>query len=245
MKIKMMRIPKSLASTLLGALLFCNYSFCQDAKTYEKAYQEEYTDALKFIQTNRQLIHKSLQDFQTDPNVLIAVVFPEVVRFSGVQNMVETASLELLYTRYGTNYANFSIGRFQMKPSFIEALEAYIKTHHLTSLVSKIEIHQTDPKEIRRERIKRLKKLTWQLTYLAVFEQIIQHKFKVPWNNLEHKIHFMAAAYNHGFQDTQDNIEQWIGKKAFPYGPGYKGDQYAYTDIAYDVFLRYLPQILR
>ena len=240
-----MRAYYLFASTLLGALLLSSHIFCQNAKDYEKAYPTEYADALKFIELNRLLILKTFSKYQTDPNVLIAIVFPEMVRFSGVQNMIETASLEVLYTRYGKNYANFSIGRFQMKPAFVEALENYTQSHHLPTLFSKIAIQQKNQKEIRRERIKRLKTLEWQLTYLVIFEQVIQHKFGNQWNSLKHKISFLAAAYNHGFEDTQTNIEQWIGKKAFPYGPAYKGTQYAYTDIAYDVFLRHLPQLLR
>lgn len=234
-----------LSFTLLAVVYIRQTSIGQTPQDYEKAYPEEYQDALNYLKENRPQIQNTLRGFQTDPNVLIAVVFPEIVRFSGVQNLVETASLELLYVRYGQGYADFSIGRFQMKPSFAEKAEEYLTQNSLESIYPQITYKSHDAKEIRKERIQRLKTLSWQLIYLAIFERIVQHKFAIPWNHLQHKITFLAAAYNHGFTHTQKEIESWIGKKAFPYGPAYKGTQYAYTEIAYDVYLRHLPNILR
>lgn len=50
------------------------------------------------------------------------------MRYSIVSDFLETEILELSYVDYGLDYADFSIGKFQiqMKPSFVEQLEAAI-----------------------------------------------------------------------------------------------------------------------
>ena len=52
----------------------------------------------------------------------IAVVFPEIVRYSAIRDKIEITLLKALYINLGEDYADFSIGQFQMKPSFAEAL---------------------------------------------------------------------------------------------------------------------------
>ena len=54
----------------------------------------------------------------------LAVVFPEIVRYSDLEDLIQIRALKVLYVQYGRKYADFSVGHFQMKPSFIEQLEA-------------------------------------------------------------------------------------------------------------------------
>lgn len=206
----------------------------QTAADYQKAYYTSYQDALTFLQENQTLIKSELQKQGTVPTFIIPAVFPELVRFSGFQNQLETVSLQVLYVRFGASYANFSIGRFQMKPSFIETLEAEVKQRNIKQFQFIGEFADTDPSKIRQQRIERLTDLTWQVRYLACFQYVVSQKFPLNTFNKEKKVRFLAAAYNRGFQNSQAEIERWMSIKAFPYGKAYRGGtQYAYTDIAW------------
>ena len=71
---------------------------------------------------------------ETEATELAAILFPELIRYSVYKDFFETQALELLYIDYGKKTADFSIGRFQMKPSFAEAVEAYILAHEQLQL---------------------------------------------------------------------------------------------------------------
>ncbi len=209
-------------------------SFTQTAAEYQKAYYASYQDALTFLQQNQSLIKRELQKCGTAPTFIIPAVFPELVRFSGFQNQLETTSLQLLYVRFGASYANFSVGRFQMKPSFIEALEAEVKQRNIKQFQFIGEFADADLSKVRQQRVERLADLTWQVRYLACFQYIVSQKFPLHTFGKEKKVRFLAAAYNRGFQNSQAEIERWMLIKAFPYGKAYRGGtQYAYTDIAW------------
>ena len=213
-------------------------SSAQKPEEYKKTYLKEYQSAIDFLKTNQKKFLGELGENQGETEVMVSVVFPEMVRFSEVSNLLETASLEMLYVRFGANYADFSIGRFQMKPSFVEKMEKYIEENKLHSLSEIHTYSQKEDKEIRQERINRLKKLEWQLKYLRGFYEITRHKFVDNWNSKEDKIRFFAAAYNRGFDNTQQEIEKWINLRAFPFGVNYRGKQYIYAEICTYFYLK-------
>ncbi|MCU0446400.1 MAG: hypothetical protein MUE85_15950 [Microscillaceae bacterium] len=215
----------------------------QNALEYEKNYQNAYQNALAFLRSNQQLLKAQLSDNQVDIHTILPAVFPEMVRYSEVQNMLEAASLEILYVNYGNVYADFSIGRFQMKPSFIEKIESYILDHQLINYLDLSKYTPTQPKAIRQERLRRLKDLTWQLRYLQAFYTIVQHKFQKNFATLGAKIRFFAGAYNRGFDQSGEEIEKWLTIRAFPYGIKYRGKQYIYSEIALDFYTRYFLKI--
>lgn len=219
------------------------FSKAQAPLEYEKAYKESYQNALLFLKTNQKIFKTQLFDNQVDIHTIVPAVFPEMVRFSEIQNMMETASLELLYVNYGQKYADFSIGRFQMKPSFIEQIERYVIDNQLINFLELSKFPQTEEKNIRRERLRRLKDLHWQIRYLGAFYTIVSHKFQKNFSTLADKIRFFAAAYNRGFHTTSTEIEKWIQMRAFPYGLKYQGTQYIYAEVAVDFYLRHFSKI--
>ena len=62
-------------------------------------------------------------EFGIRTELAVAVVFPELVRYSALMDFMETTAVKALYQQKGVKGADFSIGRFQMKPSFVEDLE--------------------------------------------------------------------------------------------------------------------------
>ena len=57
----------------------------------------------------------------------IAVVFPELIRYSALRDKIEITLLKSLYIYKGDDYADFSIGQFQMKPSFAELIHKNVQ----------------------------------------------------------------------------------------------------------------------
>lgn len=214
-------------------------------KTYAKTYAKKYQSAISFVKENKVKIKNIAEKYQVEAGLLIAIAFPEIVRYSSISNMIETTSLELLYTRFGKNYANFSIGRFQMKPSFIESLEENIEKYKLKSINSISKYKQKQEKEIRKERIRRLKDLSWQLKYLAGFCKVIEKKFKGNWTNKTSKIRFFASAYNRGFENSAIEIKRWSKIKAFPHGLNRGNNQFSYSSIAWNFYQKYVKTIFK
>jgi hypothetical protein len=239
----MHRLFINLIITCLIFSTFPIYSKAQSPLEYEKAFAVPYQNALKFLETNQLLFKTQLADNQVDINTIIPAVFPEMVRFSEVQNMMETASLELLYVNYGQKYADFSIGRFQMKPSFVEQMESYVIDNQLINYLELSKYSQTEAKKIRQERIRRLKDMQWQMLYLKAFYTIVSHKFQKNFATLTEKIQFFAAAYNRGFHTSASEVEKWISMRAFPFGSKYRGTQYIYAEIAVDFYYRHFFKI--
>ena len=62
-------------------------------------------------------------EFGIRTELAVAVVFPELVRYSALMDFMETTAVKALYQQKGVKGADFSIGRFQMKPSFVADLE--------------------------------------------------------------------------------------------------------------------------
>ncbi len=214
-------------------LLGCTEAFGQTGEDYQRAFSSSYNDALDFLKENKVLIKKEISKYKAPLELLIPAVFPETVRYSGMKDHVETFTLNLLYVRFGPSYANFSIGRFQMKPSFIEELEQAVIKRKITRFYFITRFESTDEKEIRQERVNRLGSLAWQLRYLSCFQAVVAQRFDMDGFSEEKKIRFLAAAYNRGFQNNQAEIERWMYIKAFPYGRAHRGTQYAYADIAW------------
>lgn len=174
--------------------------------------------------------------------MLISVVFPEMLRFNQLQNYAESTALEVLYCNYGTKYADFSIGYFQMKPSFAENLEEYLKKNQFLAFQDLYNYTEEDPVHIRRERTKRLNDFEWQLKYLNAFGFALWFIHRdLHFSSLEEELKFTASAYNYDFRASTSEIFQWSQKKAFPYGKHYKGKeaQFSYAEVALEFYKEY------
>lgn len=223
-------------SFILTCLLFVS------PPDHSKVFNSDYKDALEFTRQNKELINKACELHNSDTALITSVLFPELIRYSLLKDFFETKALEMVYVNYGSEYVDFSIGRFQMKPSFIEKMEKYIENNEL--LKNKLRFiyiyDSANTQGIRKQRVERLKSIVWQLHYANCFYSIVSQKFKnIKWKNKTEKIRFYATAYNHGFNKTEEEIKHWIDIKVFPYGTNYKANQYAYSDIAVDFYINY------
>ncbi|MCH2046044.1 MAG: hypothetical protein MK212_18155 [Saprospiraceae bacterium] len=228
----------------LSTLVTSN-SFGQDEKdeNYAFIFGVEYTEAVNFCKTFKDIIKASAKKYDIPPAELSAIIFPELIRYSQVSNLIETTALEYSYVNYGTEYVDFSIGRFQMKPSFIEGLEKKLKIQetwtcdfsHLLEYTSKEITAQ------RKERLERMNNVIWQIEYLCCFYKMIESKFinSIYWKP-QSRVRFLATAYNHGYQKKDTEIMKYATKRFFPNGANYPADyQYAYANVAYDFYTKH------
>lgn len=203
--------------------------------SYEVYFRDEREDVAKFLQANQQKMVQKAIKFHHENDFVTAIVYPELLRYNYIQDFIETSGLELIYMRYGAKTADFSIGHFQMKPSFAEHIEKYIENNEsdFQQYIKLIIAQKAKPVLQRKLRLTRLKQMDWQLTYLHAFIAICDHKFHfIKFTTTKDKLRFYAACYNIGFHKKYQNILQNENSNTFPNGPKYLGTQFCYASIA-------------
>ena len=163
-----------------------------------------------------------------------AVIFPERLRYSRLKDGMEQAALHVLYVQGGKESANFSIGVFQMKPSFAEEIEAAWMSSPMRH-VYKLYFDIQNNRESRRRRIKRLTDERWQCVYLAIFVRLMQDREpSLKTLSPEERVRLLATAYNYSFTASMDVLRQQQDRKTFHLDllPSRKTVCYSYADIA-------------
>jgi len=212
---------------------------------YQKIFGNDYTDALNYFVKNKSVILDSLNHYKAAPELIVPIIFPERVRYSIIRDIIETVVVENIYIEYGPDFVDFSIGTFQLKPTFAAKIEKSLidssvlrKKYHLL-----LNYKQQDLKGIRKERVERLKSQEFQLVYLAAFYDIVIQRFNLADKSMEEKVAFVATAYNYGFLSERSEIESHISDTCFPFGAKYKGKQYSYSDVATYFYVNHFSQI--
>ena len=190
------------------------------------------------------------RSFDVDPQVAEAVVWPELERYERLQDLMETAANYGSYIATGAG-PDFSIGRFQMKPSFVEALE---KAWMGSGLARPYELwfDTDDNATARRIRISRLQKEEWQAIYLGVFLRLLYYTYgsrdkRGEWTQdgletlpVEEQVRLAATAYNHGTlwrspgTGSLDRIRAVTAEEKFPLPNLFRTRMryYSYGDLA-------------
>ena len=176
--------------------------------------------------------------YDLDYRNIIPIIFPECTRVNEFSDQMETTALEYFYVNYGSDGADFSIGNFQMKPSFIEDLEQYIPSLDFSEIQkNQFNFLAKTTKEKRAERVARLSDITWQIHYLCLFYKVMDHRFpEIIWQNNQERLSFYAAAYNYGFLSTEKVIRNWESKSQF--GIDEFGNAVSYSNVALDYYLK-------
>ena len=171
----------------------------------------------------------------TDAKFMQAIVFPEVMRFNFLKDGIEAESLRSLYVQFGREYANFSIGLFQMKPSFAEMVETRSALLLPDSITREFGFSY-DPGEeaaIRRERVNRLCDPEWQLVYLTAFTCLCNELFKDrKFDSPTDKLQWYATVYNAGFDHSNAYIKQKVLEENFYFGKQMPGKKFRYAALA-------------
>lgn len=195
----------------------------------------EIQNAVELLKNRKEVIQDITRSWTSPTEEIVAIVSPELIRYNLLRDFFETQALELAYVSFGQEGADFSIGYFQMKPSFIEDLEAYVLKNpsSYTSYSDITYFPVQNEKKKRKIRLDRLKNFEWQLNYAHAFYQIVSHRFpQIQQWATEERIAFIASAYNFGFQESACDIEEWQCIEAFPYGKQFYGYQASYAEVA-------------
>jgi hypothetical protein len=193
-----------------------------------------------YLAEHAALIEATAASFAVEPREAMAVVFPELLRGSGLREAAERAALRELYVRRGREGADFSTGPFQMKPSFAESLEAeFLKPGALPEGLARRFAYAAglEGPELRRARLERLDSLAWETAYLCGFTRLLEGRFGLGSLPPAERVRFLAAAYNAGFSRSRESIvasEDW----AFfpPPTADFLAPRLRYADIAVAFF---------
>ena len=182
---------------------------------YPKAFGDDWTSAVQFVNEHHAAWKPLFEAFGVDARLAEAIVFPELIRYSRWQDEIEKAAVNGLYVLQGTSGANFSIGRFQMKPSFAEEVETAWNQSALAKEYGFV-FNLQDGAEARRSRIRRLGTMEGQCRYLAIFIrlQFLRHP-QLLQLELREQVGMLATIYNHSFSTTWEQACQLHHKKSF------------------------------
>jgi hypothetical protein len=209
---------------------FVSSSYSQD---YRNILGKDYDQAVQFIGTNS-WIADTLRRNHVDPSIGLAIIFPELIRYSSLRDKAEVTALATLYVSYGSYYSDFSIGRFQIKPSFAEKIEK-----KYLSCFGNIYPAITDTfenKDSRSKRVQRLDTTEGQVKYLIMFCRLMDQKYKkAEFPDDKEYLTFLATAYNTGQMDDPAIIRRMSQKKFF-YIALPRKDKYNYAEISYYYF---------
>ncbi|MDX2047311.1 MAG: hypothetical protein SFU87_11025 [Chitinophagaceae bacterium] len=168
---------------------------------------------------------------------LQAIVYPEVMRYNELKDGIEAESLRTLYVQFGEEYANFSIGLFQMKPGFAqqteELAEKYLGNEMNAQLGLGYSIAKKTGEALRRERVNRMLDKEWQLVYLTAFVLICDELYKhKKFNTPTKKLQWYATVYNSGYNRTDEWISKKIQEENFYLQKNMPGKKFRYAAIA-------------
>ncbi len=208
---------KLFATLLISIVLQLSISNAQTKENldYSTIFYDSYLNATNYLITNKWMLD-TLQKRGVEPFIAISVVFPELLRYNKLKDLIEVSALKTLYIQYGKTYSDFSIGRFQIKPSFAENIEIeWNKLLLKPCELSKIVFDTANTKNNRVMRIQRMDNDYGQLLYLSLFYIILDSKYSSFFNNDINKVLFFATAYNYGFNKDFNKINSHIGTKEF------------------------------
>lgn len=161
-----------------------------------------------------------------------AIVMPEVAMYTKLGGQMEYRTLCLMYILHSK--AEFSIGLFQMKPSFVEQLEQQLAADkNLKRKYAKLFIHKRNARECRKIRMDRMMQLKWQTRYLAAFVDICKQKTaNIHFTSTQELLRHWATLYNAGLHRSAADVNRLQRLKQFPHFR----NKYNYADVAWEFY---------
>lgn len=172
----------------------------------------------------------------------LALVFPELMRYSRLRDEMETLYNKALATA-GFDSEGCSIGYFQIKPVFAISVEREIlKEPHMQSAYQKINFKGVD--ETRKSRLLRIQRLRNEETaflYLCAFIEICDKKYDLSSLKTEDRLRLLATAYNSGFYWTRETLQKIAQQNSYPDGFNAPKSLWNYAQLCVDFYRRIAP----
>jgi len=187
-------------------LLFMMDSTTAFSIDYRKVFGSNWVEAERYVSEHHDEWKQEFDLFGVDSRMAEAVVFPELIRYSMWKDEIERTAVNGLYVSKGREGANFSIGRFQMKPSFAEEVEQAWNRSTLSKEYGFVFNLQSN-NEARRSRIRRLSTMQGQCRYLAIFIRLLQQRHpQLSQLPVKEQVCFLATAYNRSFSASWQSL---------------------------------------
>jgi len=200
---------------------------------YSEIFGGDWQKAVTFLEENNSWIKPSLEKYNIPYRDAIAVIFPELVRYSAIRDKMEITLLKTLYRNLGDDYADFSIGVFQIKPSFAEKIRS--QTPEVMGKKAKLLFRRRSyykyDHDYRAAIIIDLENPQTEINYIIAFFTFCRYRFDPDQMDEESRIRFLATAYNTGFWKSKEDIMKMEERKFFN-TKLFKTENYSYADIA-------------
>jgi hypothetical protein len=205
---------------------------------YSEIFGNDWQKALDFVEENNVWIKPALKKYGIPYAEAVAVVFPELVRYSALRDKMEITLLKTLYRNLGDDYADFSVGVFQVKPSFAEKI---IEESRGTRTGRLFETRNKFPNDyqFRAYVVSDLEDPEREFRHIIAFMKICEKKFMINSEDEASRIKFLAAAYNTGFWKGEEEIRSMEDKKFFN-TKLFKTENYSYADVSLLWYNHYL-----
>jgi hypothetical protein len=212
------------------------------SNNYKDLFGDDWKKAETFERENKSWIEPLLAKNHIPYKLAIAIVFPELVRYSALKDKMEIGLLKTLYVNLGNDYADFSIGIFQMKPSFAETIRDEASTYlgRRSGITFKNSSGYDDIKDYRKSIIRDLEDPESQVIYLISFIKICEKKFNLNRLDEGRLLKFLATAYNFGIDKKPLEIVRMSDKKFFS-TKLITNEKYAYADVSLFWYAYYVP----
>lgn len=207
---------------------------------YKRIFGSDWERAEAFVSDNESWMKQLSVTYNVSYPEAVAIIFPELIRYSSLRDKMEITLLKTLYIYHGDDYADFSIGQFQMKPSFAESVHK--KAPLLRGKLRNQFKERTRYNDIRKYRssvVRDLEQPESQFLYLIAFIKICETIYNLKDMDEDHRLKFLATAYNYSFQKNFEEVNETIGKRFF-YTKLVKTETYSYSDISVYWYNNYL-----
>jgi hypothetical protein len=213
-------------------ILLCGQAPAQQPD-YRKIFAGDWEKAEEFEIANRHWMKQLIEGNDLQYEVAMAVVFPELVRYSALKDKMETAMLRILYINLGDDYANFSIGQFQVKPSFAEIIRerAAELSSDQVSQSFKTQKEYDDIRDYRKSIVNDLEDTRIQINYLVAFIKLCEKDFPGRSFSGRKAVEFLATAYNAGPGKSEEELALIASQKHYS-TKIIKTETYNYADIS-------------
>lgn len=201
----------------------------------------QYADADSLACSCRWHIALAALKLDAEPNIVESVVYPELTRYSALRNEIESSLVNGFYVKFGSEKGDFSIGLFQMKPSFVEALEKKWNAADSLSMKYQIYFNTSNRTEyLRNQRILRMQSLYGQSLYAAMFVKMMLHYFpELKSQPLRKQVRIIATAYNCGIAWPAEGISVEEQELALQKLEGLSAQAKFHTDLVATPFTRF------
>ena len=211
---------------------------------YSEIFGDDWKKAQLFIDDNRSWMEPALKKYNISYPLAIAVIFPELVRYSALRDKMEITLLKTLYVSLGQEYANFSVGHLQMKPSFAEMVrnEAASVLGKRSGISFSSISEYDDIRNYRKSIIADLENPETEFNYLIAFLKICEKKFKYDKRDKYYEVRFLSTAYNYGLNRSKEQIVTMMDEKFFN-TKLFKTENYSYSQVSLYWYQEYISSV--